>query len=102
MKRLKKFFPDIEKLLKEDKQSKDWPLTHRLEKQILDCRNRADSLFADTLRGKERADSTRNALAILQRFKFLFYLPRSIEKNTEKVLKTFDRAILSRSKGRIS
>lgn len=73
--------------MKEDKQSKDWPLTHRLEKQIIGCRNSADSLFAETLRGKERADATRNALAILQRFKFLFYLPRSIERNTDKVLK---------------
>lgn len=39
----------------------------------------ADSLFLDIIRRKEKADSTRNALTILNRFKFLFYLPSTIK-----------------------
>lgn len=37
---------------------------------------------------KEKADSTRNALSVLQRFRFLFNLPANIEKNIRKVSKT--------------
>lgn len=34
---------------------------------------------------KDKADSTRNALNVLQRFKFLFNLPLNIERNIQKV-----------------
>ncbi|XP_069586852.1 exocyst complex component 2 isoform X2 [Ranitomeya imitator] len=44
----------------------------------------ADTLFQEVLGRKDKADSTRNALNVLQRFKFLFNLPLNIEKNIQK------------------
>ncbi|XP_067945613.1 exocyst complex component 2-like [Watersipora subatra] len=44
----------------------------------------SDSLFHDIIRRKEKADATRNALGILGRFKFLFYLPPTIRANIAK------------------
>lgn len=49
----------------------------------------ADLLFQDVLRRKDRADATRNALGVLHRFKFLFNLPCSIERNIKKVWSHF-------------
>jgi len=49
----------------------------------------AESVFDDVLGRKDRADATRNALAVLNRFKLLFYLPSTIEKNIEKVVTHF-------------
>lgn len=46
----------------------------------------ADTLFQEVLGRKDKADSTRNALNVLQRFKFLFNLPLNIERNIQKVL----------------
>lgn len=51
--------------------------------------NTADTLFQEVLGRKDKADSTRNALNVLQRFKFLFNLPLNIEKNIQKVECTF-------------
>lgn len=48
----------------------------------------ADTLFQEVLGRKDKADSTRNALNVLQRFKFLFNLPLNIERNIQKVLFT--------------
>lgn len=48
----------------------------------------ADTLFQEVLGRKDKADSTRNALNVLQRFKFLFSLPLSIERNIQKVTHT--------------
>lgn len=45
----------------------------------------AESVFDDVLGRKDRADATRNALSVLNRFKLLFYLPSTIEKNIQKV-----------------
>ena len=42
-------------------------------------------MFADVLSYKAQADSMRNALTILQRYRFLFSLPRTIEANIKKV-----------------
>ena len=44
----------------------------------------AKDLFYDVLKRKDRADATRNALGVLQRFKFLFNLPCTMEKNIKK------------------
>ena len=41
----------------------------------------ADRLFEDVLKRKDTADGTRNALGILQRFRFLFHLPAALDKN---------------------
>lgn len=46
----------------------------------------ADTLFQEVLGRKDKADSTRNALNVLQRFKFLFNLPLNIERNIQKVV----------------
>lgn len=75
----------LQKSLEEEKDKRGWPVTQRLEGQIVDCKQKADSLFSEVLGRKERADATRNALTVLTRFKFLFYLPHNIEKNLEKV-----------------
>ena len=42
-------------------------------------------MFSDVLTYKARADAMRNALTILQRYRFLFSLPRTIEVNIKKV-----------------
>uniref|UniRef100_K1QJP7 Exocyst complex component 2 n=1 Tax=Magallana gigas TaxID=29159 RepID=K1QJP7_MAGGI len=44
----------------------------------------ADGLFQEVLGRKDKADSTRNALSVLQRFKFLFYLPLNIDRNIKR------------------
>ena len=44
-----------------------------------------ENLFRDVLRCKVRADQTRSALTVLQRYRFLFNLPHTIEKNINSV-----------------
>lgn len=53
----------------------------------LEAKEEAFDLFEEMLSRKEKADSTRNALSVLQRFRFLFNLPANIEKNIRKVRK---------------
>ena len=48
----------------------------------------AEALFQDVLGRKDDADRTRNALNVLQRFRFLFSLPQSIERNIQQVKMT--------------
>ena len=52
---------------------------------LAEANNAAYSLFHDVLGRKDRADATRNALGVLHRFKFLFNLPCSIDRNIQKV-----------------
>lgn len=52
----------------------------------LDCSSVANSMFKDILSRKDDADAKRNALNVLQRFKFLFNLQRNIERNVQQVL----------------
>ena len=47
----------------------------------------AEGLFQDVLGRKDDADRTRNALNVLQRFRFLFSLPQCIEKNIQQVFR---------------
>ena len=51
----------------------------------IDTTMEADILFQGLLKRKIKADATRNALTVLQRYRFLFNLPRSIEKNIKNV-----------------
>lgn len=44
----------------------------------------AHKLFEGVLARRERADATRNALGVLQRFRFLFTLPVAIERNIKR------------------
>lgn len=48
------------------------------------AKTEAGRLFDDVLKRKEQADGTRNALGILQRFRFLFHLPSTLDKNIQK------------------
>uniref|UniRef100_A0A668UL14 Exocyst complex component 2 n=1 Tax=Oreochromis aureus TaxID=47969 RepID=A0A668UL14_OREAU len=59
-------------------------MTQRLENILNRASNTADTLFQEVLGRKDKADSTRNALNVLQRFKFLFNLPLNIERNIQK------------------
>lgn len=45
----------------------------------------ADRLFKEVLSRKDRADATRNALSVLTRFRFIFFLAESIDENMVKV-----------------
>lgn len=51
----------------------------------VDSARKAEAVFDGVLKCKVRADATRNALLVLQRYRFLFSLPRSIEKNIKNV-----------------
>ncbi|GAB1601968.1 exocyst complex component 2-like isoform X1 [Argonauta hians] len=51
---------------------------------LMQAKSCADGLFQEVLGRKDKADSTRNALSVLHRFKFLFYLPLNIERNIQK------------------
>lgn len=44
----------------------------------------ANTLFEGVLKRRERADATRNTLSVLQRFRFLFTLPVTIERNIQR------------------
>ncbi|XP_006143115.1 exocyst complex component 2 isoform X1 [Tupaia chinensis] len=59
-------------------------MTQKLENVLNKASNTADTLFQEVLGRKDKADSTRNALNVLQRFKFLFNLPLNIERNIQK------------------
>uniref|UniRef100_A0A8C5XCP4 Exocyst complex component 2 n=1 Tax=Microcebus murinus TaxID=30608 RepID=A0A8C5XCP4_MICMU len=59
-------------------------MTQKLENVLNRASNTADMLFQEVLGRKDKADSTRNALNVLQRFKFLFNLPLNIERNIQK------------------
>ncbi|XP_070817156.1 exocyst complex component 2 isoform X2 [Chaetodon trifascialis] len=59
-------------------------MTQRLENILNRASDTADTLFQEVLGRKDKADSTRNALNVLQRFKFLFNLPLNIERNIHK------------------
>ncbi|VEN39556.1 unnamed protein product [Callosobruchus maculatus] len=58
--------------------------TLKLEKAIKESEREARKLFDEVLSRKDRAEKTRNALNVLQRFKFLFCLPCVIERNIRK------------------
>ncbi|MGH0156736.1 UNVERIFIED_CONTAM: hypothetical protein FKN15_032207 [Acipenser sinensis] len=59
-------------------------MTQKLENVLNRASVTADTLFQEVLGRKDKADSTRNALNVLQRFKFLFNLPLNIERNIQK------------------
>ncbi|XP_071785784.1 exocyst complex component 2-like isoform X2 [Asterias amurensis] len=68
-----------------------------LEESLIQCNENAQRIFKSVLHRKDRADSTRNALNVLNRFKFLFHLPITIERNIRKgdyevVINDYERA----------
>ncbi|KAG5336279.1 EXOC2 protein, partial [Acromyrmex heyeri] len=58
--------------------------TEKLETAIRQSMSEANKLFDDVLARRDRADATRNALAVMQRYKFLFCMPINIEKNIKR------------------
>uniref|UniRef100_A0AC34GN75 Exocyst complex component 2 n=1 Tax=Panagrolaimus sp. ES5 TaxID=591445 RepID=A0AC34GN75_9BILA len=68
----------------EEKKTRGWPLTTTLNSKIEDAKHTADKLFKDVLSRKDAADATRNALSVLTRFRFIFFLPETIDENMEK------------------
>ncbi|KAI1302365.1 Exocyst complex component 2 [Halotydeus destructor] len=69
---------------KKEKQEYGPDLTHKIEDAIKKATEAAHDIFDGILSRKDLADSTRNALNVLQRYRFLFNLPSSIEKNIQK------------------
>lgn len=53
--------------------------------QLNESKQTADKSFKDVLTRKDRADATRNALSVLTRFRFIFFLAESIDDNMAKV-----------------
>lgn len=53
--------------------------------QLTESHTAANAVFYDVLTRKDRADATRNALSILTRFRFIFFLSSSIDQNLAKV-----------------
>lgn len=64
--------------------SDNGPLTLKFSIISSGCKEEADKLFEDVLHRKDRADGTRNAINVLKRFHFLFYLPVHTERNIHK------------------
>ncbi|XP_063890130.1 LOW QUALITY PROTEIN: exocyst complex component 2-like [Scylla paramamosain] len=58
--------------------------TQFLETSIIECKEEADKLFKDVLQRKDRADGTRSALNVLNRFRFLLFLPVNIERHIQR------------------
>ncbi|XP_075212432.1 exocyst complex component secretory 5 isoform X2 [Lycorma delicatula] len=58
--------------------------TVKVEHSIRESMLEAHKLFEGVLARRERADATRNALGVLQRFRFLFTLPVAIERNIKR------------------
>lgn len=58
--------------------------TEKLETAIRQSMSEANKLFDDVLARRDRADATRNALAVMQRYKFLFCMPINIERNIKR------------------
>ncbi|XP_063951226.1 exocyst complex component 2-like [Lytechinus pictus] len=69
----------------------------KIEDLLIKGNENAQKIFQSVLHRKDRADSTRNALNVLNRFKFLFHLPITIERNIKKgdyevVINDYERA----------
>ena len=83
--------------LKKDKQDGGFDLAWKMEELIKKSLDEAHKIFDSILARKDQADSTRNALNVLQRYRFLFNLPSSIERNIQKndyevVINSYSRA----------
>lgn len=73
----------VQMQFKKDKQELG-ELTSRLEESIKNATIEAHEIFDQILARKDAVDSTRNALNVLQRYRFLFNLPSSIEGNIQR------------------
>lgn len=71
-------------MLKDEAGRNNKNITNNLESILDEASQKANTLFTTVLSCKDRADSIRNTLNVIQRFKFLFYLPLNIERNIKK------------------
>ena len=55
-----------------------------MELAVTQCKDEAVKMFFDVLGRKDKADKTRNALLVLNRFKFLFLQPANIRADPAK------------------
>ena len=83
--------------LKKDKQEVGPDLIAKVDESIKNATEEANAIFDSVLSRKDKADSTRNALNVLQRYRFLFNLPSNIDKSIQKgeydiVINDFSRA----------
>uniref|UniRef100_A0A7I4XZ43 Exocyst complex component 2 n=1 Tax=Haemonchus contortus TaxID=6289 RepID=A0A7I4XZ43_HAECO len=62
----------------------EFAVIKQIGNQISEARLKAESVFKDVLSRKDRADATRNALSVLTRFKFIFFLSKTIDDNMKK------------------
>lgn len=81
----------------EDDGQEKIPTLQKLENLLIESNENAKTIFETVLHRKDRADSTRNALNVLNRFKFLFHLPITMERNIKKgdyevVINDYERA----------
>ncbi|ESN97150.1 hypothetical protein HELRODRAFT_193281 [Helobdella robusta] len=75
---------EMNKMMIEDEKTSKLSCTDKLEDIVKETKKTAEGIFEEVLGRKEKADATRNALAVLLRFKLLFYLPCTIDKNIAK------------------
>ncbi|XP_039262128.2 exocyst complex component 2-like [Styela clava] len=73
-----------QRMIKDEAGRNNENITANLESLLAEASEKAGLLFTTVLNSKDRADSIRNTLGVLQRFKFLFYLPLNIQRNIEK------------------
>ncbi|VDM95149.1 unnamed protein product [Thelazia callipaeda] len=67
-----------------EKNARGWPLTRNISEKLADSYTMANTLFHEVLTRKDRADATRNALSVLTRFRFIFFLSSAIDQNLAK------------------
>ncbi|XP_078365831.1 exocyst complex component 2-like [Oculina patagonica] len=71
-------------MLRDESSCDGGSIVEKLESFVQGASKNAEGLFQDVLGRKDDADRTRNALNVLQRFRFLFSLPQCIEKNIQQ------------------
>ena len=79
-------------------QAKQGLITTKVESSMSLAKQEADQMFCDVLGRKDRADATRNAINVMNRFKFFFFLPSNFEYNLAKgdfdrIIDEYERAI---------
>lgn len=76
---------DIQKLLMQhESESVGGDICEEMQGILKSCNYASISLFKDILTRKDDSDAKRNVLNVLHRYRFLFNLPRSIEKNIQQ------------------
>uniref|UniRef100_A0A915Q7Q4 Exocyst complex component 2 n=1 Tax=Setaria digitata TaxID=48799 RepID=A0A915Q7Q4_9BILA len=67
-----------------EKNTRGWPLTKNISEKLAESHITANAVFHEVLTRKDRADATRNALSVLTRFRFIFFLSSAIDQNLAK------------------